>query len=119
MLVHFKIILITIAIFEFIKFTKLIKILNKFKLILPKIFKIINYKLASDHFIQKVILEYSKKIFFLSLKLFLILISIVLLFYLLNKKNSELVQYILSIYGFVELSVILIVYSIFRKKLIG
>lgn len=106
----------TIVIYEFIKIIKfkyLILLNIKFY---RKIIKLFFYKKASDFRKEKLILNYSKKLFFISIKLFLILIILLFFMFIINLLSNKFLDLIVSILGISEMMIIFIIYHKFRKK---
>ena len=79
--------------------------------------KLFKYKNVSDFRKEKSILNYSKSLFTLSIKIFLILISILIFIYILSLLSQSFLDLVISIFGIIELSLIIIIYHQLRKKI--
>ena len=71
MIPHFFIVVFSIFVYEYLKFTKFIKILNSNIFIYQKFIKLLKLKRVSDYCKEKVILNYSKVLLVSSLKILL------------------------------------------------
>lgn len=98
---------------RYIKFTNILKCNLK---IYQKILKLIKYKYVSDFRKEKLIFNYSKSLFIVSIKIITILISIIILFLIPNILSNSYFDLIISIFGFIELSIVFIIYYSIRKK---
>ena len=116
MIPHFFIFVFSIFVYEYLKFTKFIKILNSNILIYHKFIKLLKLKRVSDYWKEKVILNYSKVLLISSLKILLIIILIILFVFLVEKFIDNFIQSILSILGIIEVSISFFVYHNMRKK---
>ena len=85
--------------------------------IYQKILKLFKVKLVSDFRKQKLILNYSKSLFIISIKIFAILICILILIYFLNLFSYTFIDIIISILGIIELSIYYLIYHFLRKKI--
>ena len=106
----------TIIIYEFIKYVQLIKIVQLNLMIYHKIFKLFKYKKASDFRKEKLIFNYSKSLFTVSIKIIAILISIFIFIIILNLLSNSYLNLVISILGIIELSITFIIYHLIRKK---
>ena len=103
--------------YEFISYVKLIDIVQSNLKIYQKILKLFKFKNASDWRKEKLILNYSKSLFIVSMKIFSILITILIFMYILDLLSNSFVNLVFSIMGFIELSVIFMIYYLLRKKI--
>ena len=71
-----------IIIYEFIRYVKLIDIVQLNLKIYQKILKLFKFKKVSDFRKEKLILNYSKSLFIVSIKIFAILISILIFMFI-------------------------------------
>ena len=115
MIIHFVNVLfsiITIEIFVFSKFLKLVrKILNNLK----KLKKVILSKKISDRWKEKTVLSYSKNLFINSFKILIFLSLIISIFLILSFFFKDFKPWLFSFLGIIETTVIIIIYVKFRK----
>lgn len=116
MINHILLICFSLFTYELIRLTKLNEIIKINFNIYKKIFKLFKSKNVSDFRKEKLILNYSKSLFIISLKILLIVILIITFVYLLTSFSSPFLNLIASILGIIELSVIIIIYHVFRKN---
>ncbi len=116
MINHILLICSSLAIYEFVKFVNFKNIVKSNLEIYKKIVKLFIYKNVSDIRKQKLIFNYVKKLFLVSIKIIVILISILAFMMTLNLLSSSYINLVLSVLGFIELSVIFIIYHLIRKK---
>ena len=105
-----------IIIYEFIKYFQLIKIVNFNLKIYQKIIKLFKYKNVSEFRKQKLILNYSKLLFIISIKTISILITILFFIFILNLFSNSYLNLVKSILGIIELSIFFLIYHLIRKK---
>ena len=117
MINHILLICSSIVIYEFIRYVKLTNIIKSNLKIYQKILKLFKYKNVSDFRKEKLIFKYSKSLFILSIKIFSILILILIFIYTLNLLSQSFLNLIISIYGIIELSIIIIIYHQLKKKI--
>ena len=117
MINHILLIFSSILIYEFIKYFNFLNIIKSNLKIYKKILKIFKYKNVSDFRKEKLIFNYSKSLFIVSIKIFLTLILILTFIYLLNALSKSFLNLIISIFGILELSIVVIIYHQFRKKI--
>ena len=106
----------TVIIYEFIRHLKLIDIIKTNLKIYKKILKIFKYKKVSDFRKEKLILNYSKMLFLVSIKIIVILISIFGVIVILNLLSDTYLNFVISVLGVIELSIIFLIYHLIRKK---
>ena len=106
----------TIAIYEFIKYIKLINIVRSNLEIYKKILKLFKFKNVSDFRKEKLIFDFSKLLFTVSLKIFISLVFILILILILNLLSSSFLNLVISFFGILEISIIFFIYHNFRKK---
>ena len=106
-----------IIIYEFIRYVQLINIVKSNLKIYQKILKLFKFKKVSDFRKEKLILNYSKSLFTLSIKIFVILILIFIFMYTLNLLSQSFLNLVISIFGIIELTLVVIIYHQFRKKI--
>ena len=117
MINHLLLICSSVFIYEFIRYVKFTDIIKSNLKIYQKILKLFKYKNVSDFRKQKLILNYSKSLFTLSIKIFSILILILIFMYTLNLLSQSFLNLVISIFGIIELSIVVIIYHQFRKKI--
>ena len=114
---HILLICSSVVIYEFIKIIKLTNIL-KFNLkIYKKIIKLFVKKNVSDLRKEKLILNYSITLLLTSIKIIITLISILSFMIILNLLSHSYLNFIMSIFGIIELSTVFLIYHLVRKKL--
>ena len=106
-----------IIIYEFIRYVQLIIIVKSNLKIYQKILKLFKYKKVSDFRKEKLIFNYSKKLFLVSIKIIIILISIFAFMVILNLLTNSYLNFVISILGIIEISIIFLTYHLIRKKL--
>ena len=79
--------------------------------------KLIKCKNVSDFRKEKLIFNYSKSLFTLSIKIFSILILILIFIHVLSLLSQSFLDLVISIFGILELSIIIIIYHQFKKKI--
>ena len=107
----------SVIIYEFIRYIKLENIIKTNLKIYKKILKLFKYKKVSDFRKEKLIFNYSKKLFLVSIKIIIILISILAFMVILNLLTNSYLNFVISILGIIELSIIFLTYHLIRKKL--
>ena len=105
-----------IIIYEFIRYVQLIIIVKSNLKIYQKILKLFQYKNVSDFRKEKLILNYSKSLLLVSLRIIFILISILVFMMILNLVSDTYLNFILSILGIIELTLIFMIYHLIRRK---
>jgi hypothetical protein len=113
---HILLICSSVLIYEFIRYFKFSDIIKSNLKIYQKILKLIKRKNVSDFRKEKLIFNYSKSLFTLSIKIFAILISIIILLLIPNILSNSYLNLIISILGIIELSIVLIIYYLIRRK---
>ena len=117
MINHILLICSSVVIYEFIRYVKFTDIIKSNLKIYQKILKLFKYKNVSDFRKEKLIFKYSKSLFILSIKIFSILILILIFIYTLNLLSQSFLNLIISIFGIIELSIIIIIYHQLKKKI--
>tara|TARA_Y100000389_G_scaffold53713_1_gene49561 strand:- start:935 stop:1231 length:297 start_codon:yes stop_codon:yes gene_type:complete len=84
--------------------------------IYKKILKLFKYKNASDFRKEKLILNYSRTLFLVSLKIIAILISVLLFIMILNEIFNLYLNFIISVLGIIEFSIVFVIYHLARKR---
>jgi hypothetical protein len=107
----------TVLIYEFIQFVKLKDIIYLNLLIYKKIIKLFNFKKVSDFRKEKLIFNYSKSLFIISIKIFIILTCILIFMLFLNYLSNSFLNLIISVFGIGEITLIFIMYHQLRKKI--
>ena len=99
--------------FRYLNFKDIVK--NNLKLY-NKIFKLFKFKNSSDFRKEKLVFNYSKSLFFISIKIFAIIICLIIFFLILELISDSYLNFIISIKGVTILSILFIIYHIIRKK---
>ena len=108
----------SICIIEIIQYSKIIlSIINNLKFF-NKIFKIIISTNISDNLKERVLLKYSIKIFYSSIKILFTIILIILFFIILNFIHNDFKFFAFSLLGALEITFIACIYYYLRKKYI-
>ena len=106
----------TIIIYEFIRYVKLINIVKSNLKIYQKILKLFQYKNISDFRKERLILNYSKTLLLVSIKIMVIFISIFVFMIILNLLSNAYLNFIISTLGIIEFSVVFMIYHLIRRK---
>ena len=117
MINQFLLICSAIIIYEFIRYVKLINIVQSNLKIYQKILKLFKFKKVSDFRKEKLIFNYSKSLFIVSIKIFAIIIPIFIFMYIFNLLSNSFLNLVISILGIIELSIVFIIYHLLRKKI--
>ncbi len=104
------------VIYEFVKYFKFKNIIQTNLEIYKKILKLFKYKNVSDFRKEKLIFNYSKSLFVVSIKMVIILISILVFMLILNILSNSYLNFVISVSGIIELSIVIIIYHLIRKK---
>jgi hypothetical protein len=105
-----------IFIYELTKYVRLKDILLSNLATYKKILILFKYNKASDFRKQKLMLNYSKTLFIISIKILTIIISIFILLIIMNYLSNTLSNLVISVLGFVEISLFFLIYHSIRKK---
>ena len=116
MINHILLVFSCVIIYEFIQLVNFTNIVKSNLKIYQKILKLFQYKNVSDFRKEKLILNYSKSLFIVSIKIFTILISVLIFMYILNLLSNSFLNLVISILGLIELSIVFIIYHLLRKK---
>ena len=116
MINHILLTCFTIIIYEFVSFFQLKNFIKQSLKIYQKIIKLFRLEKASDFRKEKLILNYSKSLFLLSSKIFITILLILILLYILGFLSNTFIDFIVSVFGIVELTLIFMIYHILRKK---
>ena len=103
-------------VYVFIKYIRFSNILKSNLKIFQKILKLFKYKNVSIFRKEKLILNYSKLLFIVSIKIAATLILIIILLLIINIISDSYLNLIISILGIIELSIVFIIYHLIRKK---
>lgn len=106
-------------VYEFIRYVKFRDIVFSNLKIYKKILKLFNLKKVSDCRKEKLIFNYSKSLLVSSIKIFAILISILIFLFILNLLSNSYLDFVFSIFGIIEISIVFIIYHLIRKKIYG
>ena len=116
MINHILLVFSCVIIYEFIQLVNFTNIVKSNLKIYQKILKLFQYKNVSDFRKEKLILNYSKTLLLVSIKIIVILISIVAFMIILNFLSNSYLNLVLSLFGIIEFSIILLIYHLIRKK---
>jgi hypothetical protein len=78
--------------------------------------KLFTYNNSSDFKKEKIILNYSKTLLLNSIKIIAILISIYAFMIILSFLSNSYLNFVISILGIIELSIVFLIYHLIRKK---
>lgn len=117
MIDHILLICFSVFVYKFIIYVDLKNIIIDSIIIYKKIFKLFKYSYASDFRKEKLIFNYSKKLFKSSLKIITIIIFIFIFLKVLNYFSNSFLNLFFSILGIFELSLFLIIYRLVKKKI--
>jgi len=113
---HILLIYSAIIIYELMRYTKLIDIVQSNLKIYQKILKLFKFKKVFDLRKEKLIFNYSKSLFIQSIKIFAILISVFFFMLILNLLSNSFLNLVFSFLGIIELSIVFIIYHLLQKK---
>ena len=111
------IVFLTISIYEFMKYVKLIEIIYSNLKIYKKILTLFKYKNTSDFKKEKLTLNYSRSLLISSTKIIIIILIIVIFIFLIGRLSSSFINFIISIYGLAEITVLFLFYHQLRKRI--
>lgn len=112
---HILLICSSVIIYEFILYIKLKKLIELNFNIYKKIFRLFSNKKISDFKKEKLIFIYSKELFLVSIKIGITLILIIFFILVMNFLSNTYLNFLLSILGVIELSIIFLIYNLIRK----
>jgi hypothetical protein len=113
---HILLIFSSLVTYEFIQLVDLKKIIKSNLKIYQKILKLFRYKNASDFRKEMLILNYSKTLSLVSIKIIIVFISIFVFMIMLNFISNSYLNLVISIMGIIELSIFFLIYHFMRKK---
>ena len=116
MINHILLVFSCVIIYEFIQLVNFTNIVKSNLKIYQKILKLFQYKNVSDFRKEKLILNYSKTLLLVSIKIIVILIFILVFILILNLISNSYLNLVLSLFGIIEFSIILLIYHTIRKK---
>ena len=105
----------SITIYEFIRYIRFYNIIKSNLKVYQKMLKLFKYKNVSDFRKEKLIFNYSKSLFTLSMMIFSILILILIFIHVLSLLSQSFLDLVISIFGILELSIIIIIYHQFKN----
>ena len=106
----------SVFIYELIKYLRFADIIKSNLKIYQKILKLFQCKNVSDFRKEKLILNYSKTLLLVSIKIIVILISIFAFMIILNFLSNSYLNLVISVLGIIELSIVFMIYHLIRKK---
>lgn len=116
MINHILLVCSSVLIYELIRYIRFSDILKSNLKTYQKILKLFKYKNVSDFRKEKLIFNYSKSLFIVSIKIIAILFSIIILSLILNILSNTYLNLIISIFGIIELSIVYMIYHLIRRK---
>ena len=117
MINHLLLICLVVFIYELFKYTNLLSHIHSQFRIFKKFLVLIKVKKASDSNKEKLTLNYSKTLLILSIKIILNILFVFVLILILNKFSSSYIDFILSTFALVEITIVFLIYRKFRKKI--
>ena len=118
MIKHFSLILFSLGIIEIIKYSKVLLLISDSLRIINKIISLITSKKISNHWKEKSIFKYSLNLLKISFKIFVPFFLIIIYYFIFNLSISNFNNLIFSFLGSLEITIIMIIYIFFRKKII-
>ena len=107
--------ILTVEIILYFNFVKKVKLcLSTVK----KIYIVVFYKKASEHWKEKTLLKYSQLLLLNSIKLLVILFIIFVFLFLMTLFYKSFLNYLISYIGFAEVTFVVFLYAVFRKKVL-
>ncbi len=106
----------TIIVYEYLRYVNFRGTISSNLEIYTKIFNLLRFKKVSDFRKEKLVLNYSKSLFLLSIKILIILFSILIFIFSINLLSGSFLKLLTSILGIFELSIVLIIYHLIRRK---
>jgi hypothetical protein len=103
--------------YEIIKLTNTKKIIQDNFMICKKIFAIFTVDTISDDKKEELIFKYSGQLLTTSIKLIGIIFLIIILIFIFNYLNSSFLILITSIFIFIEITILMLIYHLIRKKI--
>jgi hypothetical protein len=114
--IHFGLLILTIISIEILNFSNIKFLITQSITLYKKIFKLLISNNVSDSHKEKVLLNYSRNILIISIKILLILIMISILFFIVGFYQRDFLDLVISIWGILEMLIICFMY-IFIKRL--
>jgi len=113
---HILLVCSSVIIYEFIQLVNFTNVVKSNLKIYQKILKLFQYKNVSDFRKEKLILNYSKTLLLVSIKIIVILISTLVFMMILNLLSSSYLNLVISVLGIIELSIVFMIYHLIRRK---
>ena len=117
MINHLLLICLIILIYEFVKFTNLLRNIQSIFNLYKKFLILSKYNRVSDFRKEKSTLNYSKSLLVLSIKITINFFFILILITILNKISLSFINFILSLPCLVEVTIFFLIYHKFKKKI--
>jgi len=105
----------TIFAYEFIRLIKLREIIKSNLMIYKDLIKLFKIKKISDTNQEKIVFDFAKSLLFFSIKILLVLLSIIFFVLLLNLFSNSFLNFTISIVGIIEATIICAIYHKLRK----
>ena len=116
MTTHLGLVFIIILSFEILKYLKLFDLLKSNINFYLKISKLLTFKRVSDTWKEKALLNYSKNLFIVSIKVILSLTLILACFSIFCYLDRCFYKFLLSLSGITETTFLFLIYSYFRNN---
>ncbi len=116
MINHILLVFSSVVIYEFIQLVNFTNIVKSNLKIYQKILKLFQYKNVSDFRKEKLILNYSKTLLLVSIKIIITLISISVFMIILNLLSNSYLSLVISVFGIIELGIVFMIYHLIRRK---
>ena len=116
---HIGLIIFILLSYEIFKYFKVGKLINENFNVYKKFINELKDKEKREKFNEKEIFLFSKKLLISSSKIFIVLIFIILLIFINNIIIENFLNFLISIKGIIETSIILLIYHNLRKKING
>ena len=107
----------TVTVYEFIKFINFNHIVKNNLILLKKIFRLFTFKKVSDDRREKLIFYYSKSLLLVSMKILASTLVIIIFIFIMSLLSNSFLDLVISVVGIIEVTLILIIYHFFRKKI--
>ena len=114
---HIELFFLIIISFELLILFKFKSLIQKNLKLYKKFFYLFKLKKVSSAHKEKVILKYSINLFIKSIKIFLILTCVAIIFLIFIYFDKKFLDHVLSIFGLLESLTFLIIYRFLRKRI--
>ena len=114
-MIHLGLFFLIIITFELLQLFKFKFLVRKNIFLYKKLFRLFKLKKASDIYKEKAPLNYSKNLFIVSIKIILILSSVLILFVIFSFLNKSFLDLIFSLFGILETIILFLTYMYLKK----